>query len=293
MNSPAPSDKATLRGLAIRPKDAKCDPIVSEKKPIVVATTQEQTLLCDRPKEKAVTIVATADRKVDPSSTFNVRVVNSPDHSIYREITDAKVDGHASWISEKIVIKAGANIEIVAKDEKPSLAIAAKTIIVEGPFTVHGKGITGKSGEPQTACAPGGCQWVSGPPQDSSACHNNWMLAGGSPDDKGRPGHPGGKGGKGPIVTFRYGKLQGDSANLTCNLPGGDGGPGGAGGRGRELIDCSNPGSLRKSGPGGDPGPQGPSGESGKCSWIQSVQTTSTQDSVAKAISARRQRLSR
>jgi hypothetical protein len=263
-------DKAKVTDLLTSPATVNCRPAVTAQQPAEVPTGQEKTFLCTRPKDIPATVVLNADRKLTPGSTFNVRVVKSTDLSVYREISSAKVEGRASWISDTIVIKAGANIEIVPKDENPSLVIAAKRLVIEGPFSVNGKGMAGTDGLPQTACPVAGCEWVSGPQEDKSACHNAWIVAGGHPDDKGQPGHPGGKGGTGANVTFRYHSLQGDSGDAQCAVFGGDGGQGGSGGPGRTLIDCSNPGNLRKSGPQGDRGPQGSRGDSGKCVWQQS-----------------------
>lgn len=261
------ADKATVTSLLATPSGVQCHPAITAEKPTTIGSGKEHTFLCTRPKERPVTVVLNADRKLTPATTFNVRVVKSLDLSVYREITNEKVEGRASWISETIVIKAGANIEIVPKDDSPTLTIAAKRLVIEGPFTVNGKGMTGPTGPAQTGCAVGGCSWTSGPGNDTSRCHHNWMIAGGHPDDKGQPGHPGGKGGKGAIVTFRYHKIEGNTGDAQCNVSGGDGGPGGAGGPGRTLINCSNPGNLRKSGPQGDPGSQGEAGTVGRCSF--------------------------
>jgi hypothetical protein len=264
-----PNDKATVTDLIVRPADVKCDPVVTADRPAVIRSSLEKNFLCTRPKDKPVTIVLNGDRKLMPASTFNVRVVKSSDPALYREIVSEKIAGRGALNSETIVIKSGANIEVVPTDGDMSLVVAAKRLVVEGPFSINGKGAKGKDGPPQTACAVGGCQWTSGPDNDHSRCHDAWIKAGGHPDDKGQRGHAGGVGGKGALVVFRYETIEGNTGDGQCNVAGGDGGPGGTGGAGRTLVNCSNPGNLRKSGPAGDRGPDGPQGPTGECKWEQ------------------------
>jgi len=265
------SDTVNVESMLFDGDDITCKPTIymSAEHPFKLPALREKTFLCANPNNRDITMVVNADRSIKPSGgTIIINAVKISDPSKYYEVTNEHFSGSKSIISDKVVIKNGAVINIDAKDDNTTFTVSAKSLEIEGPFTVNGAGAQGKPGSAGSGCHPqGGCSWRSGPEEDKGRCNGAWNAAGTHPHDVGVPGEAGGKGGHGVIVRFFYEEVKGPTAALQCNVPGGPGGPGGTGGPGRLLINCAN--NAEKRGPTGPQGPSGPDGEAGSCTFTK------------------------
>jgi hypothetical protein len=265
------TDQAKIGPVVYSPRDGvMCSPGKPVENGLTLDSDNDFTFLCSRPQEQAVTLVFNADQRVYPS-TLSARVVKSTDPAEYLEISNEVVTGSATFVSKKIIVKAGATIRIIPQNTRPTLTFNAGKLIFEGPFTITGTGTKGGSGAAGRDCPASVpvCQWRSGPEEDKDRCNDTWRMAGGGADDQGQPGGAGGQGGPGPLVTFLYRELEGATAFAKCDLPGGPGGDGGPGGQGRLLINCAT-GETKRGGDHPTPtGPAGPQGPDGSCEFHQ------------------------
>lgn len=166
-------------------------------------------------------------------------------------ISREDISGDKLFQADKIILKSGGSIRV--RNGSTLTLLALEELVIEGTFTIDGRGVQGANG------GGGGAEWNSGcvggmagfSSEESNPRHKDWSNAGSSADK----GGDGGQGGNGATVKILYGAISGvygGKNNLNIYV---DGGKGGSGGTGRRLV-CGCCGKS-KYGPSGSNGSDG------------------------------------
>jgi len=192
-----------------------------------------------------------------PNKTISQEIpkIYTGDHKgawfVFQNETIDKI-GSTSYTANKITFKSSGRLTL---PWSAKLQILTDTLVVEGPFTIDGRGKEGKAGEPNKF----GSWTSSGLKGAFNVCntgHDEWLASGTHSNDRGNNGRDGWDG---AIITIKYKVFAGVNGGLGNLNVLTSGGPGGKGSSGLLLICGCHP-TENKYGPSGANGAKGKDG---------------------------------